>query len=271
MAGCLFLNTGRVIEGAGSGWKSRSIQIRGTASLGLYPKRVNASRARGLVTPRKGPRGRGWTFADQRAAKAQPPVDSKVEMQTRDGEQLDFFSASPTLPEGFRYQPELISREAEQALLAQFSDLPLKDFEFHGYVGKRRTVSFGSSYDFGREELQTADALPAFLLNLREAAAAFARLPAVDLKQALIIEYGAGAGIGWHRDKEVFGNVVGISLLSSCRFRLRRKKDGKWERVTIDAEPRSAYLLSGPARTEWEHSIPPVDIPRYSVTFRSIR
>ena len=39
----------------------------------------------------------------------------------------------------------------------------------------------------------------------------------------------------------------------------------------IVAEPRSAYLLSGPARSVWEHSIPPVGEPRYSVTFRNLR
>jgi alkylated DNA repair dioxygenase AlkB len=86
----------------------------------------------------------------------------------------------------------------------------------------------------------------------------------------LVTEYGAQTGIGWHRDKSVFGDVIGLSLLSACRFRLRRKLDGQWQRVTVEAEPRSAYLLSGPARTEWEHSIPEVDAPRYSITFRSL-
>ena len=60
-------------------------------------------------------------------------------------------------------------------------------------------------------------------------------------------------------------------FLAPCRFRLRRKQGAKWERAVITAEPRSAYLLSGPARTEWEHSIPPVDGLRYSITFRNFR
>jgi len=34
---------------------------------------------------------------------------------------------------------------------------------------------------------------------------------------------------------------------------------------------RSAYLLRGPVRRDWEHSIPPLDQLRYSVTFRSVR
>jgi alkylated DNA repair dioxygenase AlkB len=85
------------------------------------------------------------------------------------------------------------------------------------------------------------------------------------------MEYGPGAAIGWHRDKSVFGQIVGVSLLSPCTFRLRRAVDTTWERVSLTAEPRSAYLLSGPAREEWEHSIPGVEQLRYSVTFRNIR
>jgi alkylated DNA repair dioxygenase AlkB len=92
-----------------------------------------------------------------------------------------------------------------------------------------------------------------------------------DLPHALVTEYGPGATIGWHRDKGVFGDVIGISLLSPCVFRLRRKVGAKWERYSLTAEPRSAYLLRAASRTEWEHSIPAVDALRYSVTFRTLR
>ena len=88
----------------------------------------------------------------------------------------------------------------------------------------------------------------------------------------LVTEYGPGAGIGWHRDKAVFGEVVGSSLLSPCIFRLRRAvSKKKWERVNLVAEPRSAYLLSGAVRSAWEHSIPRMDALRYSITFRNLR
>ena len=153
----------------------------------------------------------------------------------------------------------------------QIRELPFRDFEFHGYTGKRRVVSFGWKYDFSGRTLLKADDIPEFLLSLREAAAEFAGLRPDALQQALVTEYGPGAAIGWHRDKSVFGEVVGISLLASCVFRLRRAVNDKWERVNIVAEPRSAYLLSGASRTEWEHSIPPVDALRYSVTYRNLR
>jgi alkylated DNA repair dioxygenase AlkB len=175
------------------------------------------------------------------------------------------------LPEGFRYQPDFISPDEEHDLLRQIERLPFESFQFHGFLGKRRVVSFGWRYDFNERELQKVNDIPPFLLPLRERAAGLAGLGPASFQHALVTEYAPGAGIGWHRDKAVFDEVVGISFLSACDFRFRRKKGSTWERATIVTEPRSAYLLSGPARTEWEHSIPPVDQLRYSITFRNFR
>lgn len=175
-------------------------------------------------------------------------------------------------PDGFRYAPDLITPEEEVELLARISELPFRGFEFHGYTAKRRVVSFGWRYDFGTRELTQADDIPDFLLELRNPAAHFAGIEPDHLQHVLVTEYGSGAGIGWHRDKAVFGQVVGISLLSPCVFRLRRRVGvRRWERVSIIVEPRSAYLLSGTVRDEWEHSIPPVNALRYSVTYRNMR
>ena len=176
------------------------------------------------------------------------------------------------LPEGFRYKAELIGSADEAALLARVRELPFREFEFHGYAGKRRVVSFGWHYDFSGRQLRKAEDIPDFLLALRPAAAAFGGMEPEELRHVLVTEYVPGAGIGWHRDKAVFGETVGVSLLSPCLLRLRRKVgERKWERASVVAEPRSAYLLSGPARDVWEHSIPPVDALRYSVTFRNLR
>jgi alkylated DNA repair dioxygenase AlkB len=179
---------------------------------------------------------------------------------------------APELPEGFRYRPDLISADEESALVARIGSLPFREFEFHGYTGKRRTVSFGWHYDFSASHLREADRIPDFLMALRAEAAAFAGLGPEALQHVLVTEYGPGAGIGWHRDKSVFGETVGVSLLSPCVLRMRRKVgERKWERAKVVAEPRSAYLLSGPARAEWQHSIPPVEELRYSITFRNLR
>jgi alkylated DNA repair dioxygenase AlkB len=114
--------------------------------------------------------------------------------------QYDFFEGAPesalNLPEGFRYQPELISKTDEDKLIARVRELPFRDFEFHGYTGKRRVVSFGWHYDFSTRRLQKADDIPDYLLALREAAAAFANLEPEELQHVLVTEYGPGAGIG---------------------------------------------------------------------------
>jgi alkylated DNA repair dioxygenase AlkB len=176
----------------------------------------------------------------------------------------------PALPPGFRYRPDLIPAREEETLLERIRALPLKEFEFHGFTARRRTISFGWHYDFARARLEEAEPIPDWLLPLRQTAAAFAGLAPDRLPHVLILEYSAGAAIGWHRDKSTFGDVIGVSLLSACRFRLRRKVGSRWERTSLTLEPRSAYLLRGPARTEWEHSIPAVDELRYSITFRTV-
>jgi alkylated DNA repair dioxygenase AlkB len=185
--------------------------------------------------------------------------------------QLDLLDTPKNLPEGFAYEPEVITPEEEQALVLRFRDLELKEFEFQGYRGKRRVISFGLHYDFNEGSLKQTSPMPDFLLPARERAARFASIPSADLAHALITEYSPGAPIGWHRDRPVFGDVIGLSFLSSCKFRFRRKAGSRWERAAQILEPRSAYLLRGPARTIWEHSIPEAESLRYSVTFRTIR
>jgi alkylated DNA repair dioxygenase AlkB len=182
-----------------------------------------------------------------------------------------FARPSSPLPAGFKYQPDLLSESEENALVRQFAELPFREFEFHGFQGKRRVVSFGWRYDFNGGGLSKAEDMPAFLLPVRDKAAAFADIPATHLQHALLTEYPAGATIGWHKDQGVFGRVIGISLLAPCTFRFRRKAGPKWQRASLIAEPRSAYLLDGPARSEWEHSIPAVAALRYSVTFRTLK
>jgi alkylated DNA repair dioxygenase AlkB len=186
--------------------------------------------------------------------------------------QPDLFGAAPPgTPEGFVYRPDFLGGEEETEILGRLRDLPFAPFQFHGFEGKRRVVSFGWSYDFNEGGLKPAPAFPEWLAPLARRAAEFAGLAADAFAHCLIIEYAPGAGIGWHRDRPQFEDVVGVSLLSPCRFRFRLREGAGWRRTAFTAEPRSAYLLRGPARWRWEHSIPPLETLRYSITLRTFR
>src|ERR1043166_7387395 len=95
--------------------------------------------------------------------------------------------------EGFRYQPDLIDTGYESVLLTKVRELPFREFEFHGYLGRRRIVSFGWRYDYsGRGRLQPAEDIPEFLLGLRSLAGSFAKLEPAPLQQVLVTEYRRG-------------------------------------------------------------------------------
>jgi len=173
-----------------------------------------------------------------------------------------------TVISGFLYRQNLFSAAEETAFIALFKQLPFKPFEFRGYQGRRRVVSFGFRYDYGARRLRVASPFPVALEPLKTIAAELSGLETDSFVHALITEYAPGAGIGWHRDKPMFRNIVALSFGAPCRLRFRRRFARGWERKMITIEPRSGYCLSGHARNVWEHSIPPMDGLRYSITFR---
>jgi alkylated DNA repair dioxygenase AlkB len=185
---------------------------------------------------------------------------------------IDLFGETPpALPEGVRYREDVLTLAEERAAAAAISRLDLKPFAFRGYLGRRRTASFGWHYDFQGGGLQAAEPVPDALMPYREIAAAVAGVPAESLEHLLATEYAPGAGIGWHRDRPQFGIVAALSLLAPCRMRFRRREaGGRWRRLSLELAPRSAYVLDGSGRTDWEHSIPAVDALRYSLTFRTL-
>jgi alkylated DNA repair dioxygenase AlkB len=193
------------------------------------------------------------------------------ERQSAMNSQLSLFQAKPSLPDGFRYEPELLTPGEERALVADLERLPFKEFAFHGFSGKRRIASFGWQYDFDHARLHEARPIAEFLLPVRERAAVLANLDPLLLEHVLVTEYTPGAAIGWHKDRPVFDDVIGVSLLSPSTFRFRKKVGTGWQRASIKLAPRSAYLLRGPSRSDWEHSIPGVEALRYSLTFRNFK
>jgi alkylated DNA repair dioxygenase AlkB len=183
--------------------------------------------------------------------------------------QADPFPDRSDTPAGFGYREEVITAGEEQDHVQRFAGLPFKLFEFNGHLGKRRVVALGWRYDYSARTLSESDDFPGWLLPLPERAAGVASLPAEELQQVLVTEYSPGAGIGWHRDRPTFETVIAASVLSPCLLRLRHKDGATWRRRSRVIEPRSAYCLRGPSRHDWEHSVPPVAVLRYSVTFRT--
>ena len=185
---------------------------------------------------------------------------------------LPLFDEPPaTAPEGFAYHPAVIDEAAERVLLTQVRALEFGDVVMRGVTARRRVVQFGWRYSFDARALSEGPAVPDSLRELQGIAGTLAGVEPAELSEVLVTEYPVGATIGWHRDAAPFGIVVGVSLLSACRFRFRRTVNDRVERAETELAPRSAYVLSGPARTEWQHSIPPTTALRYSITFRTLR
>jgi alkylated DNA repair protein (DNA oxidative demethylase) len=168
------------------------------------------------------------------------------------------------------YEPDFLTEEEHADLASTFATLAYEAYDYHGFTAKRRVARYGLGYDFGTQSTTPADPLPEFLEPIRERAAVLAGFASEDLVQGMVTEYPPGAPIGWHRDAPQFGTVIGISLLTPARMRFKPyKKEGKigWTML----EPRSLYVMSGPARWQFQHSIPALERLRYSITFRTLR
>jgi alkylated DNA repair dioxygenase AlkB len=184
------------------------------------------------------------------------------------------------LPAGFEYRPDFVSVEEERELLEAISRLEFAAVEMRGAVARRRTKHYGWTYGYERRQTRPGEPIPDFLLALRARAADWAGVVPDAFAEVLITEYPEGAPIGWHRDAPMFDEIAGISLGASSRMKFRPYVSPKDlgpvaapRRTThqIELAPRSAYLIRGVARREYEHSIPPVEGPRYSVTFRTMK
>jgi alkylated DNA repair dioxygenase AlkB len=189
--------------------------------------------------------------------------------------QPDLFSGSAALPPGFCYRAEFITEDEEEALLAVIRTLALEEAKYKQYTARRRTLSYGSQYDFESNVMLPAPAIPDFLDPLRSAVGRWLELPPQDFVHALITEYRPGTPLGWHRDVPQFGIIVGVSLGGECIMRLRPYRPGGPNRrqdvVPVTLEPRSAYVIRGEARWDWQHSIAPTRALRHSITLRTAR
>ena len=187
------------------------------------------------------------------------------------------FEVSAQVPDGFIYCQDFISEAEEHELIREIQKLNLTPFKYYQFTGKRRTVSFGWEYEFGKSDITSAPDIPPFLLSVRTRTGNLFNIDPNSLIQTSIIEYSTGSPIGWHRDIPQFGVVVGISLGAACRMRFRKYSRGRTknlnrdEILSIELHPRSVYLMSGASREIWQHSIRPVKEFRYAIMMRTLR
>jgi alkylated DNA repair dioxygenase AlkB len=191
--------------------------------------------------------------------------------------QAGLFEAAQALPHGLLYCAEFLTRQEEAQLLAAITPLPFREARFQQYFARRRVVHYHAagdttSYDGSDGESFSSGPLPAFLTELLERIASWIGIPAKAFAHALVSEYRPGTPIGWHRDKSVYGTVVGVSLHGPGRMRFRPYSQAPDPRdvVALDLEPRSVYAMQGAIRWGWQHSMLPTKALRYSITFRTL-
>ena len=175
---------------------------------------------------------------------------------------------------GLVYQPEFLSREEEQALIAIIRSLPLHAAKYKQYFARRRVVSFGGSYDFDTHELKPAKALDERLRPLRDKVAAWRGVDPESLVHALVAEYAPGTPLGWHRDVPDFAGIYGVSLGGTATLRFRPypyQPERPRQVVELAVQPRSVYVMEDEARWGWQHCVEPTRALRWSVTFRDRR
>ena len=179
--------------------------------------------------------------------------------------QIDLFgdmSVRAPIVAGFDYWADVLPAPEQAALVAALQTLAFKPYEHLGYLGHRRIAAFGRG--------ASGAGWPVFLSQLMARLADRLDLDDAAYVQVLVSDYAQGAGIGWHRDRPVYGEILGLSLLAPCVMRLRRRDGAGFLRRYATLACGSAYRLSGEARAAWEHSITPMTALRYSVTFRTL-
>lgn len=200
---------------------------------------------------------------------------------TRSGTQAKLFDLPAALPNGLVYRPDFLSPDEEEVLLAYIQNLPLFNAPYKEYTAKRRILNFGWSFDFRHGRLIPGPPLPRFLESTQRKIAKWLQVPHAHVAEALITEYSPGTQLGWHVDNEAFDKIVGVSLGSWSKIRFRPLTSQKNHRmflarqaekymISLELEPRSAYIMQGEVRWQWQHSVMPVPDLRYSITFRTL-
>ena len=175
-------------------------------------------------------------------------------------------------PQGMEYNEKFLSPEEERRIVSELTRVEENSWSkirMRGIFAKRTMLCYGFHYISTSRSLCTAPPIPDFLKELREKCAGSVGASPEDFSQVIVSRYPIGAGINWHCDAPIFGDVImGISVKAVCRMLFRRDGVRSYKLVL---EPKSLLILKGEARHFWLHRIPPVKALRFSITFRSLR
>jgi DNA oxidative demethylase len=174
-------------------------------------------------------------------------------------------------PPGLFYIPGFLRVDEEQEFLRRLTEESFNPVFHQGFLAKREAIFYGAQGGYKGKEDEDGGPIPAWIEPLRDRCARLIGLNNDELEMALVANYPAGAGIGWHRDAPQFGpTVIGVSFGSDAQLRFRRFVDDMEELFRLNVEHGSAYIMSGPSRTVWQHGMSPVSELRYSITFRTV-
>lgn len=174
---------------------------------------------------------------------------------------------------GLRYIPDYLNWSTHDRLLAAVDSQPWQP------GGGRRVQSYGYAYDYESRSMRPTGELPDWALELSIRFEKDGINPYLA-DQMLATEYQPGQGIFPHIDVPFFADtIVSLSLGSTCVMEFVDGRSG--EKRTLLIEPRSALVLSGEARSSWQHSVPARgtdtwmgrELPRQrrvSLTFRKV-
>jgi alkylated DNA repair dioxygenase AlkB len=185
-----------------------------------------------------------------------------------------FDTEEAAFPPGMRFEPGWLAADEEADLIGAIRALDLHQAQYKQYTARRRVASFGGQFDYDHNRLLPAPPVPAAFEPLRERVARWLGVAPALFSQMLVAEYAPGTPLGWHRDVPDFESIVGVSLLGEgeMRFRPHPPPAGRAADVrSLVLPPRSAYVLEGPARWQWQHSIVPTKVLRYSISLRTAR
>ena len=189
--------------------------------------------------------------------------------------QASLFDTEETaFPPGMRFETDWLGADEEAALIEAIGALELREARYKQYTARRRVASFGGKFDYDNNRLLPAPPIPPAFEPLRQRVARWLGVAPELFSQMLVAEYAPGTPLGWHRDVPDFESIVGVSLRGEGEMRFRpyppesaRAADMR----SLVLPPRSAYVLEGPARWQWQHSIVPTQVLRYSISLRTAR